>query len=297
MEPKAFRIEHLRCDSFQEKGKSFDICRYEEFITDSAISNLVHRHNYYMLLAATGGRGKHLIDFRSYDIERGTIFLMYPGQVHAWEEDEGLRGFLLFFTPDFFTLRYNNNNLLEFPFFNISNNEPFVRIGRDDWPRLITLFELTLQEYQGRHEDQQKALRSYLNILLVECARFYNAHYESRHPADKNATLIVRNFERLIEAHFRTKHKVKEYAELLLLTPNYLNAICNKVKGQSAGELIRERIMLEARRMLLYDARTVAEIGSDLSFDDNSYFGRFFKKYEGMSPEKFRKEYRKGYEM
>jgi len=57
------------------------------------------------------------------------------------------------------------------------------------------------------------------------------------------------------------------------------------------SELIRERVMLEARRMLLHDVRTIAKIGHYLSFPDHSYFSRFFKKYESISPEKFRKKY------
>ena len=292
MEPKAYSIEHLRCSTFQEKGKTFDLCRYEEFIQETGLSSEVHRHNYYMILAATHGRGRHLVDFRSYDIEPRTICLMSPGQVHAWEKDDQLRGYLIFFTPDFFTLRYNNNNLLEFPFFNSSHSDPYITIDEENWPRLLTLLHLMLREYEHRSDDFIKSLRSYLNILLVECSRFYNADYRRRFPADQNTTLIVRNFERLIEEHFHEKHHVQEYAEMLVLTPNYLNAVCNKGKGRPAGELIRERIMLEARRLLLHDGSTVAEIGNTLNFTDNSYFGRFFKKYEGISPEKFRKKYR-----
>ncbi|MEQ8707229.1 MAG: helix-turn-helix domain-containing protein [Phaeodactylibacter sp.] len=110
---------------------------------------------------------------------------------------------------------------------------------------------------------------------MQEYKRLYKgreaAAYKSR---DKNMVLIVRRLERT----------VRDYAELLLLTPHYLNAVWNKVAGKSAGELIWERVTLEARRMLLHDARTIAEIGYYLSFLNNSCFSRFFKKHEGISP-------------
>ena len=77
---------------------------------------------------------------------------------------------------------------------------------------------------------------------------------------------------------------------MLHITPNHLNAVCTKVYGHSAGEHIRNRVMVEAKRLLVnMPGVTVAEIAYQLNFDDNAYFSRFFKKYAGETPEKFRK--------
>ena len=289
---QTLNIEELRCNAFASNGQPFDMCTLQEFVREQTMGEQVHRHNYYMVMVVTKGEGWQLIDFESYRVRPGRIFVMYPGQVHAWEEYTDLEGFLVFFTQGFFTERYNDNNLREFPFFNTSYFLPYIDARPTAFSHLIRLVGCMLREYEQRPGDYLKTLRSYLNIVLHECKRLYHGREEDSHePRDKNMVLIVRRFEQLIEEHFRDKRKVRDYAELLLLTPNYLNAVCNKVAGRSAGELIRERVMLEARRMLLHDARTVAEIGHYLSFPDNSYFSRFFKKYEGMSPEKFRKKY------
>mgnify|MGYP001608602554 CR=1 FL=1 len=81
----------------------------------------------------------------------------------------------------------------------------------------------------------------------------------------------------------------KQYAELLYITPNHLNALCNDVLGVPAGEVIRNRIILEAKRLLINNDMTVLEIANHLNFADNSYFTKFFKKLEGITPEEFRK--------
>lgn len=292
MKPKSFNIEHLRCNAFRRAGKTFDMVRYEDFMAETVGTfQRPHRHNYYMLLLATEGAGKQLIDFNSHDVRKARVFLMFPGQIHAWQEDHDLKGYLIFFTAEFFTLRYNNNNLLEFPFFQPGAPSPFVDLCDERLDHLECICDTMLQEYERGATDYLKLLRSYLNIFLINCKRLYDHAYTQVDTKDQNAALTVQNFIQLIEQHFAEKHKVRDYAEMLLITPNYLNALCTRITGKSAGELIRERIMLEAKRMLLHDTRTVAEIGHDLHFEDNSYFCRFFKKYEGTSPEKFRKYY------
>jgi AraC-like DNA-binding protein len=80
---------------------------------------------------------------------------------------------------------------------------------------------------------------------------------------------------------------------MLYITPNHLNALSNSVLGKPAGELIRERVVLEAKRLLVNSDYTVTQIADTLHFEDNAYFTRFFKKYTSMSPEVFRQEYQK----
>jgi AraC family transcriptional regulator, transcriptional activator of pobA len=80
----------------------------------------------------------------------------------------------------------------------------------------------------------------------------------------------------------------REYAELLHITPNHLNAICNEILGKPAGEVIRDRIVLEAKRLMINQELSIAQIGYKLNFSDNSYFSKFFKKYAGMTAEDFR---------
>lgn len=292
MPPKSVNIEELRCNGFQPRGQQIDLACFEDFQRESEVGKQVHRHNYYMLFLNKKGTGSHWIDFQRFDVAPGMLFLMYPGQIHAWEDIQGLEGNLLFFTDEFFSLRYHHNTLVDFPFFQSTCRQPFIRLSDTELNKLEALLECMAQEFAQQAEDYLKVLRSYLNILLIECNRLYDGIGQKYVSERKGARSLLYNFERLIELHFQELHQVKEYAEKLNITPHYLNHTCKKVTGKSAGQLIRHRIMLEAKRMLLHDTLTVAEIGMHLHFDDNSYFSRFFKKYEGLSPEQFRKKYR-----
>jgi AraC-like DNA-binding protein len=101
----------------------------------------------------------------------------------------------------------------------------------------------------------------------------------------------MRQFEKLIEQHYREKRLPKEYAEMMFLTPNHLNALTNNVVGKSAGEIIRDRTLLEAKRLLANSDLMIGQIAETLNFEDNAYFTRFFKKYLGTTPEGFRTAY------
>jgi AraC family transcriptional activator of pobA len=104
-------------------------------------------------------------------------------------------------------------------------------------------------------------------------------------------TVVLRNFQKLIDQHYKEKKLTKDYAAMLYITPNHLNALCKDVTGRSAGELIRDRVLLEAKRLLVNAKLTISQIATELQFMDNSYFSKFFKKYEGVTPEVFRKQH------
>jgi AraC-like DNA-binding protein len=82
----------------------------------------------------------------------------------------------------------------------------------------------------------------------------------------------------------------RDYAAKMNITPNYLNALCRKKSGKSAGELIRQRILLEAKRLLAHSTMSISEIAFQLGFEDNSYFGRYFRRYTRLTPGEFRQQ-------
>lgn len=294
MPPRLYNIENLRCHTFFKKDMPFDILRAEDFFRESPLGSKAHRHNYYMLFFAKSGRGSQLIDFQRYDTQPGMLFTMYPGQIHAWEAQQEIKGYVLFFTDDFFNLRYHNHQLQEFPFFHYEAASPFVQIdlASRKGEEFLSLWESMLAEYRTMAKDYEKVLRSYLNILLLQAQREYHLQYGVQNQEENQGEKLIRQFTQLISKHYFQKHQVKDYAEILLISPNYLNTLCTRITGKHAGVLIRDRIMLEAKRLLIHETKTVAQIGLELGFEDNSYFSRFFRKYSGISPETFRRENR-----
>jgi AraC-like DNA-binding protein len=110
-------------------------------------------------------------------------------------------------------------------------------------------------------------------------------------PAISNANLnVIREYNILVEKHFRNMHYVKDYADLLHKSPKTLSNLFPKYSDKSPLMVINERILLEARRLLLYSDKSTMEVADELGYKDPGHFSKFFKKHEGLSPSQFRKE-------
>ena len=268
-------------------ASDFEFYRFEYFVTDIDHLTHPHRHDHFALFFVTRGQGSHLIDFEEYELKPGRVFLIAPGQIHAWRSFKGVRGFVLLFTKEFFTLTLQYKELRAYLFFNNIYKHAYLDLDRQTGAHLSTLLTSIEHEYLHPRAYSQNIIRSYINIVLFELTGIYERSIplNAKH---NTFDVKIREFEILVERNFRKFHLVADYASILHITPNYLNAICTRGKGKPAGEVIRDRIILEAKRLLTHSDKTITQIAYDLGFEDNSYFGRFFRKYCDMTPAGFR---------
>jgi AraC family transcriptional regulator, transcriptional activator of pobA len=211
---------------------------------------------------------------------------MVPGQVHNWNFEGKIDGFIINFSAAFFqSFLLKAGYLDELPFFSGIVSDSVIDIPYNVQPVITTLFEELVGENENQRPLKSDMIRATLLKLFIAVARLSKPH---KNGATYNYTLL-RNFQKLIEKNYTTLKLPKEYAELLYITPNHLNALCSAMLGMSAGEVIRNRIALEAKRLLINKGLTIAEIADQLNFADNSYFTKFFKKQTGVTPEEFRK--------
>jgi AraC family transcriptional activator of pobA len=242
-----------------------------------------HRHSFYHLVLFTKGSGSHTIDFERFPVEPYQIYFMIPGQVHSWHFDEDTDGYIVHFNESLFKdFLQNPSYLPQFRFFQGSAENSVCQVSEE----IISIFESLLLESKNRQLDM---VRIRLMEIFIQVDRVCSYKKEAELPAQKH--LLLKNFQRLIEDNFRTLKLPKEYAALLYVTPNHLNALCQDLLGKSAGDLIRDRILLEAKRMLTNLDMSISEIAYNLNFTDNSYFNRFFKKNIGITPDEFRKKF------
>lgn len=246
-----------------------------------------HRHHFYQLMLFTAGGGTHTIDFQEYEARAEQAYYMVPGQIHAWDFDEHTDGIIINFNESFFTEVYHDPHFLRnFPIFNTISTSPVNNLEAPCYKELKKLFSLMLTEFSGDGELRTVQLRALLTMILVKLSRIAPSAF--RADISRHSTMLLQQFELLIETHFREKRLPKDYAELLFITPNHLNALTNQITGKSAGALIRDRVLLDARRVLANSDLMISQIANALNFEDNAYFTRFFKKYTGVTPEVFR---------
>lgn len=143
------------------------------------------------------------------------------------------------------------------------------------------LCEMMLQEFRNEQDFKMPMLSAFLNIFLFHLMRKLNSYlYNTRRPF---RCTIVHQFNQLLEQHFKTAKKVSDYANLLSITPNHLNDTIRRATGQSAGNLIRQRVVLEAVRQARLTGASMKEVAYSLGFNDNAHFSKFFKKAAGKN--------------
>ncbi len=247
-----------------------------------------HRHSFYHIVLFTSGKGTHKIDFEQFTLTEGQIYFMIPGQVHSWQFEKNVDGFVLNFSEAFLNSFLRNDHYLEqFPFLEGIAAHSVINLDKPTTQNTIALFQKILNEDQGKEAQFRDQQRLDLLSLFIQVNR--NLNIRPSGPGAKTNDLVIRNFRKLIEQHYTTLKLPKDYAALLYITPNHLNALSNDILGKPAGEIIRDRILLEAKRLLINADLSISEIAWQLNFADNSYFTRFFKKQAGITPDAFRK--------
>ena len=159
---------------------------------------------------------------------------------------------------------------------------PVITIPDDDLLQFETLWTMFSIEMQSKDNLQIDMLQMMLKRYLILCTRLFKT--QDQFPSEKVETDIIRNFNFLVEQHFKTKHSVTEYAELLNKSPKTLSNIFSKIGSKTPLQYIHERKMLEARRRLRYTDMQIQEIAYEIGYEDIQAFSRFFKKQEGVSP-------------
>jgi AraC-like DNA-binding protein len=245
-----------------------------------------HIQNFYSLILIEKAEGEIAIDGARIRADQAKAIVIKPRCISSFHLNREATGHLVCFTEDFFSLRYNTNTLRQFAFLQ-AEDQPFIRLRTNEKTHLEQIIQLMGLEYFDLQKRSTKVLRSYLNILLFELDRLHSPEGTSIQKGQKSEKFL--QFEELIEKHFLQVRLPSQYADLLHVSANYLNKICKEESGQTAGDLIRKRIMVEAQRHLHFTNLTVKEIADQLGFESTSYFVTFFKKSTGITPEQFRK--------
>lgn len=249
-----------------------------------------HRHNYYEIFLFAKGGGQHEIDFGAHDISDSSIHFVSPGQVHKVRREPNSYGSILLFSRDFYHFGAKTDlSLFEYPFLNThTQGTPVVNLMEKQFDELLTLSRAMGEEKMVHNDSSGKeVIRTYLHIFLLKCKQ-YAETAENRIPDESQQHF--HKLKHLLEERYREQHLPSFYADELSVSSKKLNEICKAHSGNTVNSLIKNRIVLEAKRLLLHSEYSVKEISYFLGFDDPAYFNRFFRKNIGISAGQFRKE-------
>ncbi|MEF3078384.1 helix-turn-helix domain-containing protein [Winogradskyella poriferorum] len=169
-----------------------------------------------------------------------------------------------------------------------NTNIPIISLDEKEQQKYKTLHEIFIDELETKDNIQAEMLRMLMGRFIIKSTRLLKAKEGIIETPKSSKVDLLRAFNVLVEQHFKEEHSVSFYAEKLFKSPKTLSNNFAKL-NRSPLQIIHQRIVLEAKRLLTYTDKSAKEIAYDIGFDDASHLSRLFKKYTSQSPSEFKK--------
>jgi AraC family transcriptional activator of pobA len=247
-----------------------------------------HQHNgLFQILYLKGGNARVRLDDTYHQMSAGQILMVPQMCIHGFKFDRNAVGHVVTLAyPLIYKIARQASDGL------IALSSPSIYPLSEDAQSIDIkmAFGALDNEYKGNARYRNLLVESLLGAILLWLARNALHHTPDRLQEAGQAGKHFSNFCRLIEEHYARHYPVAYYADKIGITPAHLNVLCRQAIGKSALELIHERVVLEAKRNLVYTSMTISVVSYTIGFSDPAYFTRFFKREVGLSPKDFRRQ-------
>ncbi len=249
--------------------------------------------NYYGICLITSGKGSILIDNNIIDFEKCQLLFFHPAQVKQWKEvTPDFDGYFLVFEHEFIQTFFQDSFFIyRFHFFHSVSNSYMLECEQEFFTSLLKSCKIINTELSKLQEDSHHFLRSILYNILILINRKYANYYKLSVGLFQDNTGL--QLKKLLENKIRNYHRVEEYSNFLNISRSYLNSISKKTFGFPISYVIKERLLTEIKRELLFTEKSAKEICFEMNFSDVSNFTRFFKSQTGLNPREYRSEFTK----
>ncbi|MDL2290234.1 helix-turn-helix domain-containing protein [Paludibacteraceae bacterium OttesenSCG-928-F17] len=248
--------------------------------SEDSIFNNYQRYDFYQLLWFTEikGNSSYLIDFQEFEIKENQLMLIFPGQVDRLDIN-GKKGYLFAIHSEIF---FQMNQRINSPYLNgyFSNIPIHLTDGvKDILERLMYLFQL---EYNDK--KRLELLECYMEAILFHLASYFEQDADSL----KEFSTDMASLMKLIDYNFIDEQEIDFYAVQLGISKKKLNELSLKGTGKTVKQHLQERLILEIKKEIRLNRKSLKEIAFDLGFNEPSYFTRFFHKHTALTPTQFK---------
>lgn len=230
------------------------------------------------------------VDFQKFSMETDTLLFINPKVV--LKPCKTISGQLIHFNRDFYCVEIHDrevacdgilyNNVFEVPFIGLNENQS---------KEMLSLLNEVQSEMKIEDSSTEEMLRTLLKLVILKSLRIWKQQHELGDNEQQTDVQFLRRFSKLVEQNYKSLHTVADYAELLHVTPKNLSKKIGLLSKSTPNDIIKQRIILESKRLLAHTEMSVKEIAYTLNYKDDAYFIRFFTKNTGASPLAFRKQF------
>ena len=248
-----------------------------------------HRTNFNQLFYFHKAKGIHTVDFEDITLADNSLLFAPKDTVHRFDDKAEVSGVLLLFTDSFFCSNSQDSILLR----NCVLHSNITQSTLIHIPEQNTVFDNVFGQIYREFDNEKDSvqadiLMNYIRLLLLHFIREQISLPVFRNQSDNQDFELVRAFEYMLEQHYNSSPQVAYYCQSLNVTEKRLQTATRNILDRSPKEIIKDRIVLEAKRLLVYSSDSVKEISFRLGFDEPTNFTKFFKKSTGKSPMDFR---------
>ncbi len=246
---------------------------------------------YFRISLTRKGSATFNIGLEEYKPRRNVILFGIPGQIFSLRDiSHDFSAYYALFTENFISgTTIFKNRRWQFPFLNNSGVQCF-ELNEETAEEIENIFYKMDNEVKANTTHCSDAIKAYIQLILINASRNYDLAQLSGKGIANPSNMLYSKYVKLVAQHFLTVRKVADYADMLHVSPDYLNRSIKTCANKTAHDLIDEMLLMEAKVYLLHSQLTISEIAYKLEFADPSHFNRFFKKLSSYTPLEFRNQ-------
>ena len=234
-----------------------------------------------------------MIDFNEYQPGQDALFFINVDQYYWF--DPACTGTVLYYHRDFYCIQLHDKEVAcDGILFHNAYDVPVVFMDDEARTTMLAIVQEIRTEMAQQDSGMEEMLRILLKQLIIRATRLWKQQHHVVSEETRQEVEFSRTFSQLVEGHYTRQHAVADYAAMLHITPKALNKRITRYSNQTPNDVIKNRIILEAKRLLIHTPLSVKEIGYRLGYDDPSYFIRLFTKQVAAPPQSFRLHYQQG---
>lgn len=233
------------------------------------------------------------IDFKKYDLKKDALFFINVNQWYDLSKLGDNDSYLIYYNRDFYCVEIHDKEVsCDGILYNNVYEIPVVFLSQEYSTMMEGIVNELIMELNQNESSAEEMLRILLKEIIIKSTRIWKTSHKLEDDADRSDVEFLRKFSQLVELNFRQLHAVADYADILNITPKALTKRISKYGKATPNEIIKDRIILEAKRLLAHGDLNVKEIAYRLGYDDPAYFNRLFAKVSNIAPAEFRKQYK-----